>query len=231
MSRTRKDAPYWVRVNRTATSTNHDHLSVGKKVYYSRAVKDENGNVIYDETVIGLPALELAKHVCPSGFDPDSYLHSHIYLLHKAGVSYYDCRDFSIPRAIFQRARELCANGLSNEFIPLGTYQKRRTERYFDHEYKDYCTEGEPDVAYKRESKLRNPCTPDWPYTMGPVMGMSEKKHSYSRVHYGHERVSSRDILKNAAKGYNTGEDIEEFEDDIHSLTSQHRHSMKWDLW
>lgn len=234
MSRTRKDAPFWVRLNRIHTSTNHDHLNLGKKVYFSRPVLDENGDRMYDTVAIHIKASVLAKHVCPEWNTPEAYFHGseHFRLLRKADVPSWSCTDISFPRNVFQRARELCANGYEDELMYIDTYERLRTEEYLAYEYKDYCTEGEPDTQYfGRHRGLMNPCTPNWTHDMPFPSGISRKKGFYTREHYGHERVNARDILKDVAKGYNSGEDIEEFEDDIHSTTAQHRHSMAWLNW
>jgi hypothetical protein len=213
MSRTDKDRPYWVKCNEEATYVWHDHQRFGEERYKNVAVKDEKGNIVYDEE----PVYARAGEIYFGGYNYSKYVH----------LPDHD------REAVRREATDALFKARMDKPIFVGTRRTRRTERVLDFVVKDYCTEGE---KYTRGGWHYNsdlPCTPYLEIENRKkfyVSDMSAKKHSYSRKRYSTERVTARDTLRNNAKRYNSGEDVDDWDEDV-NLTAQHRHSMNWDLW
>jgi len=215
MSRTDKDRPYWVRLNDDATSTWHDHLHLGEDVYRTRVVRDAQGQPVTEQVPRSMSATDIVK--------------SHF--------GYFDRNYFlsfgRISEKIFQLARELHGAGRGDEQIIYGYDTRYVRERYLAYTIADHCTEGEPVKAGQQYYwSGSQPCIPEirgltrYDYTWS----MSNKKHHFSRARYSHERAVARDTLGGVVRAYNSGYDVEDWDEDTY-LTAQHRHSMDWDLY
>lgn len=216
MSRTDKDRPYWVKLNDTSDVSDHDHTLFGKKVYRSRKVRDDEGNPVMVSTPWGYPARTILYII--------SGKPAHIDGAKMAAIL--------IQREV---ARELVQNGKDWEQVVCGYELRPKYEQYLFGTYADHCTEGEKmtDYAVGRNSQRLLPCTPALTgENIGAVYTYNKAgvKKSVSRVVYGNERNTERATLGAAARAWNSGEDIQDWDADT-DLTGQHHHSMKWLLY
>jgi len=206
MSHTDKDRPWWVIKNETAHKyVQHDHLHFGEPVYRSRAVRDKDGNRLFEEVPI--------------------YKTAHA-MIHTFFGGYY-----GTPEAV-QKAKRAIGAARPNEMIDTGiTWKRPITERVLIGHIADHCTAGEKVTEQDRWGFLL-PCTPAmspeekwWHHKDGSA------RHDFSQMYYRGKRRASRDILRKTANAYNSGIDPEEYEDDINPLTDHHKHGVWWYLW
>jgi len=214
MSRTDKDRPYWVRQNDDGTNTDHGHLKLGKTIYRTYYVYDENGKVVFHE-------------------EPQFYSASLIVQNVSGLTRYYTIYTFS--EEAVNEARELVKKGKPYDQVQTGVRLVAQTEKVVAVVLKDYCTEGEKLTGggYGHYDDL--PCTPamapgDWGYCYSSFSSSGKKKRGYYDMRNGLSRRTSRDYLRGVVDSFNTyGEAFDD--DDELPLTAQHRHSMLWDLY
>jgi hypothetical protein len=214
MSHTDKDRPYWVKLNDDGNSTHHDHLHLGREVYRHRAVRDEHNRLIIDEVDNSVSAYEW-----------------------RAGCNYRLRRiredmDWEVRWNIDEKAKRLILAGNGDyPVIPL-TRNVVRTEEVLSYTVADHCTEGEklsgPGDAFWGPL----PCVPEITNISWRALqtsGMSKQKRFYGRKYYSARRIEARDALIGAKNRYNSGDDLEDF-NDVQLLRQTH-HSMAWDLY
>lgn len=226
MSRTFKDVPYWVRQNREGTLTHHDHLRFGKVYYAYFPVKDEDGLPVYEDVPVYLTAYEVVHGV--------SYGPGLLGTL-RGRTEWYTIPAKPVIPGAFKKAREALGALRPDEKIVVGYNRVRKMQKVVDRVVKDYCTEGEKftkeDNHFRWYSSL--PCTPDIPRTANHnkiyTAGMSGARSAYKDVTNGSSRARQRDILREEAKAWNSGYEVDE--DATNPLTDQHRHSIYWELW
>lgn len=228
MSRTLKDRPYWVKLN-DSTVTDHDHLNLGRTYYKTKIVLDKDGNEIYDETVWGFTATEIAL-----AYTSDSSLN--FIQAYNRRLKWY--RFFSwnedhphISNAIIDQAKRLHNSGAGSNFLECGTYQKRRTEQVVYRQMKDYCTEGERYTS-KWDSRHSGelPCTPSWDGIRQNFWysDMAGPKASIRREINGIHRRLERDTLNRMRDQWNSGWDVDDYDEDVDFTTSQPHNWGNW---
>jgi len=212
MSRTDKDAPYWVRLNNEGGPVHHDHLSFGKPIRANRPVLDERGEEVWVNEPIYLTARQIKiRNTWPGKyFSPEILAEADRYTSIWSNSRYYNPDKMILTG--YRRYRKL-------EMVTIGYVA-------------DHCTEGEP--AKNREDagwwSSEMPCTPELPRGKRSKMyvrGMSKARKGYSKARNGHSRVQEKIDLTEAMKDWNAGYEV----DTPLELTAQHRHSMNWDLW
>lgn len=241
MSRTLKDRPYWVQLNESAWY-DHNHTHLGEVAYMYKYIKDRDGNLVCDETEWGLTATEIAEHgrvtheIWRTRWEINpNYLYRAFGYMDAKGISPY------VSKGVVLRARDLVFQGAGDTYLMCGTYKKVRRELVVSYVTADHCTEGEPVTSTNYRfwragaGETINPCTPSWRgmYEVGhtsQVRNMSKAKRGYSQEVNGHSRRVARDTLKDQANAWNSGWNVEDWDED-EDLTAQHRHSMNWMLW
>lgn len=214
MSRTDKDRPYWVKKNDDGTDTDHGHLELGKTIYKVKYVRDENGKVVHRE-------------------EPQYYSASYI-VQNVSGIARY-FTTYTFSEEVINEARELVQKGQPYVMVQHGIRLVAQTEKVVAVVLKDYCTEGEKITGGGFGHYDDLPCVPEmapgeWGYCYSSFSSSGKTKRSYYDMRNGMSRRKSRDYLRSAVNDFNTyGEAIDN--DGELPLTSQHRHSMSWDLW
>jgi hypothetical protein len=226
MSRTDKDRPYWV-IENEGTLTDHRHERFGQPITAYTYARDENGKRIKIIEPMFRPAyaIIMSKNYPHSKYSPAMIAEAEKYTTAPPAV---------IASKNWNVYLEMRRAYQPDKLIYIGdrTYYKREVKvvGYV----KDYCTEGEKvkDGKYWFHQDL--PCTPDLPKTAPNrqryTRGLSKARSGYSKARNGANRVTARDTLKGAAKAYNAGFEVDDF-DERTNLTAQHRHSMTWDLY
>lgn len=245
MSRTFKDRPTWVQLNESKWY-DHDHRHLGEAHYINKSVKDENGALIYDDTPWGMTADQVTKYVRQEhrlsfGSFVSKWVVDRSFIRTVDMEWYYGSfhEDLVVPTQTVLNARNLVAQGRGMQYVPMGIYKKLRRERKLTYTVADHCTEWEakegPRSAWRvYKDGIENPCTPAWDGAFeggwSGTRDMAKAKRGYSQEVNGHSRRVSRDTLKSQANAWNSGWDVEDWDEEEH-LTAQHRHSMNWMLW
>lgn len=233
MSRTLKDRPYWVKLNDSPV-TDHDHRDLGRTHYTTKIVLDKDGNEIYDETEWGFTAKEIR----------DAYT-SEVIDRFPWRINYLNWHQFFgwnkehpvLTNRQINQARALYAQGLGDTFIVCGTYQKRRTERVVWYQIADHCTAGEKWSSrsqYRDYSRREMPCTPSWdglPEHQGRgiyTSDMADIKTSTRREINGIIRRTERDTLNEVKNAWNSGYDVDDYDQDVDFSHSQ---PHQWSYW
>ncbi len=209
MSRTDKDRPYWVKLNDEGTLVNHNHQHFGRSWYVYRPVRDERGNRVYEDVPVYRTAYEVVH-----GWD-------------FTGVR----GTYGMPAKAVNEAKLLLSAGRPDEPVLIDTKRRVKFRRVQVHETYNHCTAGQR-LANKYDAWVL-PCTPELPAGNSRKMytcGLSKARKGYSDMRNGASRRAERDMLRSAARGWNCGEDLDNF-DSLENLTAQHRHSMAWDLY
>lgn len=213
MSDTYKDVPYWVRLNRTGTGTRHNHHLFGREVYHWRVVRDERGQPIYDVVPWGYTAHDIVSR----------------YALGWAYGRWWEdnypdpISRMRVHAALIERARIMVMRGQGDEMIVLGHRTQLRTERVLSFVVKDYCTAGEK--IDKRENAWwgEMPCTPEivgekpW-YSFGTT---SQRAREHDMFH-SKKRTAGRKYEKRWVKEWNSGADLEDWDEDEHLTHDVH---------
>jgi len=224
MSRTLKDRPYWVKLN-DSTMTDHDHINMGRTYYTSEPVLDQDGNNIYDEAEWGFTAKEIR----------DAYT-SEVLSWWATRLKWHRFFGWNKEHPVLtngqiNKARALYAQGLGDTFIVCGTYQKLRTTQIVRRQMKDYCTAGERYTS-KWDSRHASelPCTPSWEGLRANywMMDMADVKTSTRREINGSIRRVERDTLKRVRNEWNSGWDVDDYDQDVDFSHSQ---PHKWANW
>lgn len=212
MSNTFKDVPYWVRLNRDGTATRHNHEMFGREVYHFRFIRDERGRQIYDEVPWGYTAREVTS--------------GHLGWTYNRWATFQYPDELSRMRAryaLIDRARIMMTRGEGDEMIVLGHRTVVRTERHLAYVVKDYCTAGEK--IDKRENTWwgEMPCTPEivgerpW-YGYGTTSQRAEEHELY----HTKKRTTGRKFEKRWVKEWNSGADLEDWDEDEHLTNDTH---------
>jgi hypothetical protein len=246
MSRTLKDRPYWVQLNESKWY-DHDHTHLGEEYYIYKSIKDADGNLIYDDTPWGMTADQVIKYVRQEYILSFGSAISRWYVdrsfIRMVDMQWYYAsfrEDLSVPAQTVMDARNLVAQGRGTVYIPMGTYKKLRRERKLSYTVADHCTEWEAKYTPRHKwhvykDGIDMPCTPSWSGAFegsgySQTRDMAKAKRGYSQEVNGHSRRVARDTLKGQANAWNSGWDVDDWDEDEH-LTPQHRHSMNWMLW
>lgn len=221
MSRTRKDRPYWVRLNQDGTQTDHDHRRLGQVHYKRKYLKDAKGEDVYREVdVIGTV---------------DGYLNQTRWS--EEGIYYTSWRDetrpaTNIPIMTFKAAKELHSAGRGNERIVMARKSERAYVTVYSHTTADHCTAGVKlnKAEWKTWRYGEIPCMPELSRA-DEVRSWSGRtpgfKKTWSREWYGHERVVTNGLLSRTAKEWNSGNDVDDWDENTY-VTGQHRHGASW---
>jgi hypothetical protein len=232
MSRTRKDRPYWVRLNQDARYTDHNHEAFGRENISYRTVLDKNGAPITKTIEFYTSIYELARYGTTSTITGATQLRYYTMRHERPGT------DKALWTVDDAKARLAEAFSISDHTalrrqVPYQRIVREEREPHVTSVMPDYCTEGvklSGSLPHWREL----PCTPELgngdPGYWGYARDMSNAKKFYSRARYGRERASARTALSKTALNWNNGYEVEDWDTDT-DLTSQHRHSMNWDLW
>jgi hypothetical protein len=229
MSRTDKDRPYWV-IENEGTLTDHRHERFGQPITAYTYARDENGKRIK----ITEPSYMTAQSIMyRKQFPRYKFSLAVIEEAMRTTVSPYGHVYSSTTTSIYMlRAMQRAYDPDKLILVGYRSYYKREVKviGYI----KDYCTEGEKTKDGKYWFRQDLPCTPDLAKTAPSrkiyTKGLSKRRASYSKARNGANRVTARDALKGAAKAYNAGVEVDDFDESI-NLTAQHRHSMAWDLY
>jgi len=226
MSRTDKDRPYWV-IENESTLTDHRHERFGKPIYGWLYSRDESGKRIKITEALYRPAYAIlaSKNYPRTKYTPAMIAEAEKYTTAPPAVIasknwhvYMQLRRMYDPEKLI--------------FVGYRSYYKR--EFTVVGYVKDFCTAGEKVKDGKYWFRQDLPCTPDLaktaPNRKRYTRGMSNARSSYSKTRNGGNRVVARDTLKGAAKAYNAGAEVDDFDENV-NLTAQHRHSMAWDLY
>ena len=212
MSKTFKDVPYWVRLNRDGTSTRHNHRLFGREVYHYRPVRDERGQPVYDEVPWGYTAREVVDGY--PGWTYNRWLEA----------QYPDPPTRMHTRyAMIYRARTMIMRGQGEELIVLGHRHQLRTEKFLAHVVKDYCTEGEKIDHSWNTRWVKLPCTPEivgekpW-YNFGTT---PQRAREHEMFHSA-KRTQGRKFEKRWVKEWNSGADLEDWDEDDHLTNDTH---------
>ena len=208
MSHTDKDVPYWVRLNREGTLTDHDHLHFGQSYYKRVFVKDESGQALYQTVPRTFQAREITGY------------------MQWYGVYYTPVCQF--PEPVRRLAHQYVANGEPYRQIEYGTQQAPVYEQVLYARTADHCTEGEKIASNARASWYALPCTPKLPagapwYKYGST-NQHKGEHDY---YYPSQRTMQRGALTSMAKRWNSGDDLEDWDEDV-TLTSETYSFIYW---
>lgn len=133
---------------------------------------------------------------------------------------------------VFRVARHHVANGRPYEKVVIGTREVYKKELRSVSVTADHCTEGAP---YPKNfySNWELPCVPELTTAQYRKLGSglrAGKVSSALREKNGSDRAYRRAILGEVKKSWNSGYDIEDY-DNEKSLTEQQRRSVQWDLY
>lgn len=227
MSNTFKDVPYWVRLNRDGIYTDHDHTRLGK-VYYKRVYHyDENDKPIYVEE----PVYARAKDIIAQGSYPaGGYLPHWGYLVRRyyGSVSYYKRGDGAAPEPIMREAHKRVNNGEPDALIEVGTQSFHSYHTVESYRISDHCTEGEKLPQGDRWGTSL-PCTPELPAKDSKwwrYASTSARKIEHEN-YFSATRTRERAHMGKLAKQWNSGEDIEDWDQD-ENLTSEKKTYIYW---
>lgn len=220
MSRTDNTRPYWVKVNQDAKYTRHDHLSFGRVHRRYVTVRDKNGRPVMETVPFVVPAYRL--------------VHRGLF-----GYTYEPLVDAALGRMssavrenVFRVARHHVASGRPYEKIVIGTREVYKREVRIISVTADHCTEGAP---YPKTfySNWELPCVPELTTAQYRKLGSglrAGKLSSALREKNGSDRAYRRAVLGEIKKSWNSGYDIEDY-DNEKSLTDQQRRSIQWNLY
>lgn len=219
MSRTYKDRPYWVQVN-DSPRTDHNHLILGRTWYKDVPILDKHGNEIFDEAPWGFTATEIMK-----SYDDRDMLFGWVgrALPYHRFFSFREVHPTVSDRKVTE-ARNLCALGKGDYFVTCGVYNKLRVRKVPYSRVKDYCTAGE---KYTRNNTLRRssleelPCTPADEVPSSYVRWMSGPKATTRKIVNGKQRRIKRDTLNKVKNAWNSGYDVDDFDQDVDFSHSQ----------
>lgn len=233
MSRTDKDRPFWVQMNDPGNPVDHDHASLGKTVYGRKYHSNPDGTPLFKTEKVSATAEDILEA------EASLYGHPHLIWGETDRVRAWHPRIDWFPEGPVIRAARLARdNPLQgpDTLVFVGTHEYRSFDLVELYTISEHCTEGAKatsDNPWGWSSEV--PCTPTLPSHLGgwriQTRNKSKAKTSIRRTRNGMSRVKARDTLKDLAKNWNAGEDIEDVEDRALPLTGQHRHSMVWDLY
>lgn len=235
MSRTDKDRPFWVQMNDPGNPVDHDHTSLGKTVYGRKYLynPDKSKVLVEEELFVSADSIirtNTGETVCFPNymrFAQNSDGHS-IWL----GLD----ADYYPYRKVLKAAHVAKGKYGGEKLVALGTRTIHAYEIVLLYTISEHCTEGAKATSDNPWGwSSETPCAPTLPSHLGgwriQTRNKSKAKTSIRRTRNGMSRVKARDTLKDLAKNWNAGEDIEDVEDRALPLTGQHRHSMVWDLY
>ena len=229
MSRTRKDVPYWVRLNRDGIYTDHDHTRFGR-IHYKRVYlyNEDNTPVMASE-----PVMRSVSDILGGGFRYFEYIYPRFYnyapsgVYHSHNVYMFKTENGCYRKDILSEAQRLNARGLTSYKLHVGVITYHDYKKVEDSRLADHCTEGEkllgPDSAY-----YMMPCTPELPpgqkwWYYGSTTAREMEHDDY----YSYERTRVRARTQNLKKRWNSGEDVDDWDEDA-SYTGTKRRYTFW---
>jgi len=236
MSRTDKDRPFWVQINDPGNPVDHDHSHLGETVYGRKYLYNpDKSKVMVEEEFFATADAIIRTYTHDTSFfsylpHPSASNSDGLYIWLSGDYEYYP------SRTVLKAAHVTKGKYGGDTLMPMGKRTIHAYEITLLYTIPDHCTEGAKATldnpwGWSREA----PCTPTLPSHLGgwslQSRNRSKAKTSIRRTRNGMSRVRARDTLKDLAKNWNAGEDIEDVEDRALPLTGQHRHSMLWDLY
>jgi len=219
MSRTRKDVPYWVRVNRDSTHTDHDHTRLGKVVYRRVYLYNEDGTpAMHEKPIMRTAGAVVANNGWGKYHNLEPFFWGNrnrvVMFANESGRWHTD---------IFSEAQRLVAAGRADVEIAVGTQTFHGYETVESYRTHDHCTEGEK-FASREQSRFNNrelPCTPELPHEAAWwTYGSTNTRASEHNRYYSYERTRERALSRSLTNRWNSGEDLEDWdEDDVYNKT------------
>lgn len=225
MSRTHKTDPFYVKVRRHHVES-HDHSRLGREVWRTRNVRDENGERIVEPFTF--------YHTAASIIRAEKYYFSYLVKLDENGTSFYGWQfketvTLTRKEKLLREAREAVSQGDPDRMIVGGTAERYKTERYLHHTIPNHCTIEEAKAEKVPHWRSDLPCTLEADWNGAPDI----YRCNCSMCRGGYEaenarRRASRDSLRSAVKLANSG--YEDWEDDWNDLpnTTPNRYSGRW---
>lgn len=237
MSRTDKTRPYWVKVNDHGVE-HHDHSRLGEEVWRTRNVKDEGGNLVFEELPYYHSVGDLLAR--PESMYSWATAYALIPKRDEDGKEFRYWiwnRDYSVvtergQNKMRSEAMWLRAHGYADSTLVKGGYYKRpKQERYLAYTIPNHCTIDEPHDEFGRANNWRGvgPCymEADW---QGEFRSMYRYRCSCCspRGYNAAKRAVARDTLRTTAKAYNSGEEFWEDEFDRENITPRRKAGQSW---
>jgi len=231
MSRTDKTDPFWVKVQRYGVE-DHDHRHLGKEVWHSRPVRDDEGNIVREEA----PLYREAKDILTPEDRKDFWYRSYRRYFNEdhTRIYYHTTSDMLTERPInwvLDAARKAVAEGDPKRLVLTGTFSRVKRERYLAYTVPDHCTINEEPLKGEARPYGARPCglEADWyglnrnTYRCNCSMCRGTDP-SYERS----RRRNGRDELRKVTKLANSG--AEDWEDGYNELkmTTPLRYNMEW---
>jgi hypothetical protein len=233
MSRTLKDRPYWVKLNES-TKTDHDHLHFGRTYTKTKPVLDKDGNEIFDDAEWGFTAKEIRDAHSSEVVEGMPWRINSLAWHRFFG---WNKEHPALTNRQVNLARALYVQGRGDTFIVCGTYKKRREVEVILSQVANYCTAGEKYTnrsQYRDHGKREMPCTPSWE-GLSEAAGkgiytsdMADKKTTTRKEINGIIRRTERDTLNGVKNAWNSGYDVDDYDQDVDFTTSQ---PHKWAYW
>lgn len=228
MSRTYKDRPYRVKVNKDGCyrEATHRHDRFGKEVHGSRPVLDEKGNLIYDEVPIMQHAMwaRIPRTLTAKFPTPISKFSSFYYIKADQWMEY----EQTTINPLWIEQQWLIGAGRGWEKMCTGFRKEIRREDAILYTVKDYCTVNEP---WEGKWWGEQPCHKDLPAGYGLPRWASKWDVSQKKAREGGRRVRERRGANQLANAYNSGaslEDLDDFEDGLNDAGWVDTRSRWW---
>lgn len=224
MSRTYKDRPHHVKVNKDGNYRNatHNHEAFGEVREKLHTVKDAEGNIIYDE-VPQVEKVRNAIYIVPKWLTKkrEVGLGVHSSLRYIEGLTEFTDH---VINPLYQEVFDLYHAGRLDEEIEIGTKKVARRVTSLRFAVKDYCTVNE---AWDGHWHGDQPChkgLPDGYFQPGYVgpWDRAVRKAGKSRV-----RQETRTTGQRMASAHNAGVDLDDLDRENNGMTVDD-HRLAW---
>jgi hypothetical protein len=225
MSKTDSTRPYWVKLNQDGTLTDHDHTRFGEVVKKRIYRYQENGTPIYETGKYFMSANNvLAENAWRRVGVPGRIWRSEVEFFYDLSENEFS-RKFTEP--IIRQAHKLVDQGRGGEaIIHVGDYRHRVYDEVVLFTVADYCTEGEKIDCREHSWRGPLPCTPDLPHRRyGTYWENPPGLREFERNEKRSEKSRVNRSLDRAARAYNGGGDVWDYDQDQHMRQSFRRDS------